>query len=171
MKKWISGLGLFAAFCILLANIWIITTVKAAPQSNVIADTKTHYVIHLTNVSDTSTEETDVQKVDKSGLVAPDGSEPAALDLEQIEWNMQGYTYISLEWDAQTTDNQIVVLNGSGYKDFRGVDKGFFDITRSCLKDPRDTGPTSTGDIVLTTSGNASGNTYDITLWFLKASD
>ena len=154
----------------IIVAVMFIAVMVQAQSSIVIMDTATHHVIHLTNISDTSTNETDVVKVDRSGLTAKDGGEPASLDLEQVEWNMQGYTYIGLEWDQPTTDDQMVVLNGSGYKDFRGVDKGIFNIRRtSGLQDPRDA--VGTGDVVLTTSGNASGNTYDITLWLLKTSD
>ncbi len=150
--------------------ILFIAIVVQAQSSNVVIDARSHHVIHLTNITDGTTDEIMVQKVNRSALTARDGDEPAALDLDQIEWNIQGYTYISLLWDQPTTDDQMVLLNGSGYKDFRGQDKGVFGVKRtSGLQDPRDA--LGTGDIIMTTNGATADGTYDITIWLHKAAD
>lgn len=139
-----------------------------AVTSNVVINTPTHHVVHLTNISDGSGESA-VIKVDKSTLT--DSSNPAvepdSLDIEQVRWAVQGFTSVRILWD-HATDDVALVLSGSGYDDFRGRDKGAGGVTQtSGLKDPRSSG--GAGDILLTTNGGASGSTYDITLWLRKA--
>ena len=109
-------------------------------------------VIKLTNVSD-GTGESDVVKVDVSALTGPDGTSPTSVVIEWIDYDIQGFTDVRLEWDA-TTDDLIAVL---------GPGQGFMDWTANGgLKDPQSTG--STGDVLLTTTGAASGDTYTITI-------
>lgn len=138
-----------------------------AVTKRVLLDDKNHYVIHMTNISD-GTNESAVVKADKSAIgVASDGAEAASLDIEQVRWNMQGFTSVRILWDHDT-DDVALALAGSGYDDFRGI-TGSADRLSSRtqgLKDPRTTG--GTGDILLTTVGGASGSTYDITLWLKK---
>lgn len=138
-----------------------------AVTTNVIIQTPTHYIVHLTNISD-GTGESAVVKVDKSAIaVATDGAEADSLDIDQVRWAIQGFTSVRILWD-HTTDDVALVLCGSGYDDFRGRygDVNGFSQT-SGLKDPRSSG--GTGDILLTTNGGSSGATYDITLWLRKA--
>lgn len=136
-----------------------------AVTTNVIIETRTHYVVHLTNISD-GTGESAVAKVDKSALsVASDGAEANSLDIEAVRWNIQGFTSVRLLWD-HTTDDLALVLCNSGYDDFRGNDVINGIRQTSGLKDPRSTG--GSGDILLTTNGGSSGATYDITLWLRK---
>jgi hypothetical protein len=106
----------------------------------------------FTNVSD-GTGEAAVTKVDISTLVGPDGrAAPTRTVIEQIEWSIQGFTSVRLFWD-HTTDDEIAVLSGAGFKDFREV---------GGMVDPASAG--DTGDIKLTTAGAAANATYDITL-------
>lgn len=106
----------------------------------------------FTNVSD-GTGEAAVTKVDISTLVGPDGrTAPTKTVIEQIEWSIQGFTSVRLFWD-HTTDDEIAVLSGAGFKDFREV---------GGMVDPASAG--DTGDIKLTTAGAAAGATYDITI-------
>lgn len=138
-----------------------------AVTSIVIADTATHHIIHLTNVSD-GTGEAAVVKVDKSAIaVAGDGAEANSLDIEQCRWAIQGFTSVRILWD-HTTDDTALVLCGNGYEDFRlDADSRGSLTTIPALNDPRTTG--GTGDILLTTAGAVSGATYDITLFLRKA--
>ncbi len=108
------------------------------------------YVVRLSGYSD-GTGEVDAVKVDKSTLVGPSGAEPSKLVIEEIEWNVRGHNYVILEWD-RTADQEIGVLALSGYKDYRPYG-GLCDNASG-----------GTGDIVLSTSGAASGASYDITL-------
>lgn len=133
-----------------------------------VLETPTHYVLHMTNISD-GTGESAAVKLDKSTLVALDGAEPASLDIEQVRWNIQGHTSVRILWD-HTTDDTALVLSGSGYDDFR-YENGVGPRTKQTagLLDPRSAG--DTGDILLTTNGHSSGDTYDITLVVRKTSD
>jgi hypothetical protein len=106
----------------------------------------------LTNVSD-GTGENAVAKVDISTLTGPNGvSATTKTVVEQIEWSIQGFTSVRLFWD-HTTDDEIAVLSGAGFKDYRDY---------GGLVDPGSTG--GTGDVLLTTAGAAAGATYDITI-------
>ena len=107
--------------------------------------------VKLTNVSD-GTGESDVVKVDVSALTGPDGSAPTSATVEEIWWDIQGFTSVRLEWDA-TTDDPIAFLSGTGYLDFTQL---------GGARDPKSTG--TTGDIMLTTAGAVSGATYTIVL-------
>lgn len=110
------------------------------------------YVIRLTNISD-GTGESGVTKVDISTLTNGKGIAPTALNVESIQWSIQGFSSVRLHWD-HTTDDEIAVLGaGNGFKDYTQA---------GALKDPRSTG--GTGDILLTTAGAISGATYDILL-------
>jgi hypothetical protein len=115
------------------------------------------YVQRLTNISD-GTGESGVIKLDISALMGPNGRAPTYTKLREVAWSIQGFTSVRLFWD-HTTDDEIVVLGtGYGYMSFADV---------GGLVDPRSTG--GTGDVLLTTAGATSGNTYTITLvWELK---
>lgn len=116
---------------------------------------------HLTNISDASGESA-VIKIDKSAImVAGDGAEPAALDLVEIRWAVQGFTSVRLLWDHDT-DDVCFVMSGNGYENFARIGGA------GVKADPLSTG--GTGDVLLTTAGAASGATYDITATFKKRS-
>ncbi|MEK0418299.1 MAG: hypothetical protein RI949_2305 [Pseudomonadota bacterium] len=118
---------------------------------------------HFTGVSD-GTGETNVAKIDKSAMaVAPDNAEPAALDILQVDWNIQGFSYIKLSWDHTTDDTAMVLPAGGGSRTFPNQHGEWY------LKDPRSSG--GTGDLLLTSVGAASGATYDITVYVKKAND
>jgi hypothetical protein len=118
-------------------------------NSQVLLDGPRNYIIHLTNVSD-STGESAVVKIDISGLTLADGRVPSKLTIDEIAYSIQGFTSVRLLWDADT-DDEIAFLSGDGLKVFPGG-----------LVDPRSTG--ATGDVKLTTAGAVSGATYDITI-------
>lgn len=111
-------------------------------------------VILLTNVSD-GTGESGVTKIDISGLTASDGAAPKALDIEYISWVCSGMV-AQLIWNHSTNDAGPI-LGGDGEHDFRPW---------GLLKDPRtdDTGDAANGDLLLTTTGHTSGDTYSILL-------
>jgi len=132
-----------------------------------LAETATHYVVHLTNISD-GTGEAAVAKVDKSTLLASDGAEPASLDIEKVIWNCDGMAARIL-WD-HTTDSFAFALSGSGAMDFRSGEHGLNTVPApGLLADPRAAG--DTGDILLTTTGHTAGDTYNIILVLRKQPD
>jgi len=110
------------------------------------------HVLHLTNISD-GTGEAAVTKLDISTLIGPDGTPPIRTVIEEIQWSIQGFASVRLHWDHDVDDEIAVLAAGSGYFNFIGAG-GFVD--------PATVG--GTGDILLTTSGLAVGNTYDITI-------
>ena len=120
-------------------------------DSIVIETTPRRYIVRFLNVY-VDTGESAVVKVDKSTLTASNGAEPRDLIIDEIEWTIQGYTYIKLLWD-HTTDDEIAVLTGTGYRNY---------WSSGGLKDPRSAG--GTGDVVATTVGTTAGNSYDITI-------
>jgi len=135
--------------------------------THVLAQTATHIVVHLTNISD-GTGEAAVVKVDKSTLVASDGAEPASLDIEKVIWNCDGMAARIL-WD-HTTDDFAFALSGSGAIDFRAGDLGLPTVPApGLLADPRSAG--GAGDILLTTTGHTAADTYNIILVLRKQPD
>ncbi len=122
-------------------------------NTNVILNGQRRYTVQILNVSD-GTGEAAVVKIDKSALTGTLGAAPNDLALEEVQWNIQGFTRVDLFWD-HTTDDEMLSLNGNGYKDFR--DSGI-------LVDPQTTG--GTGDVVLTTVGASSGDSYDILMTY-----
>ena len=137
-----------------------------AVTTQTIFDTKTRIKVHWTNISD-GTGELAVKKLDISTLSASDGAAPASLDIESVRWNIQGMTSVRILWD-HTTDDVAVVLFGSGYDDFRNDDQAD-DSTIPALRDPRSSG--GDGSILLTTNGQVSGASYDITVTLRKRPD
>lgn len=125
-----------------------------AVTTNAIVNETTRYVAQFTNICDTSGE-SGVKKIDKSALTDIHGREPRALDLLKAEGTVNGFTYVLLEWDHSTNDTMLVLAGGNFDLDFTDV---------GGVRDP--TLYDGTGDILLTTAGNASGDTYDIKLTF-----
>jgi hypothetical protein len=114
------------------------------------------YVVNLTNESD-GTGESAVTKVDISTFTTPSGAAATYSAIERIEYSCVGMS-VRLHWDADT-DDTAAVLAGSGVID-QSMD--------GMRVDPRSAG--GTGDLLLTTTGHTSGDTYDITIYMkLKA--
>jgi hypothetical protein len=128
-----------------------------AVTSTTILDGDRKAVIQLTNTSD-GTGESAVTKVDVSALSArSDGATCTGCKIEKIVYTTFGMS-VKLLWDA-TTDTIALDLN-SGYSDS-------FDFSDfSGLQNTSGSG--KTGDIKLTTTGHASGDSYVIVLTILK---
>jgi hypothetical protein len=110
-------------------------------------------VVHLTNLSD-GTGETAVIKVDKDLFVGPKGGEPSNFSVEKIKYDVQGM-HVKLYLD-RTTPQTLAVLKGFGEIDYRSSGGLLLKATGN------------TGDILLTTGGQATGDSYDITLYLKK---
>ena len=129
----------------------------------VLADTAQRYIATFNNVSD-GTGETDATKVAIDTLVTGLGVAPRTLVVEKIEWAMQGYTRIELYWDTPEQNLIAVLTTDMGEMDFVEDDK------MQGLIDP-DADADSTrvgGNIVLTSAGANSGDSYTITMWLRK---
>lgn len=124
-----------------------------AVTTNVVRDGR-YYVVNLQNRSD-GTGESGVTKVVISTLTLPNGQVCTKTSIHRVEFAISGMT-VRLDWD-HTTDDKALTLSGNGAIDFSGW---------GGLVDPASTG--GTGDLLLSTLGHDSGDTYDITLWILK---
>jgi hypothetical protein len=106
-------------------------------------------VLQLTCISD-GTGEAAVIKQAVSGLTKAKGDTVTNLRIDEIKWDVQGFTSVRLLWD-HTTDDVAMIMSGKGSASFEHV---------GGLVDPRSTG--GTGDLLLTSVGAVSGATYDI---------
>lgn len=113
------------------------------------------YVVRMTNESD-GTGESAVAKVDISGLTMTNNKTVTYTSMYLIEYAVNGFNYVVLEWN-HTTPDEIAVLSGNGLIDLRSV---------GGQVDPKSSG--GTGDIQLTTDGAFDGASYDITLHLRK---
>ncbi len=124
-----------------------------AVSTKVLYESKQLLVIKCLNLSD-GTGESNVVKVDKSAYTSEDGSEPGHFLIEKIQYDVAGMSVlISVD---HTSDTNLFRLAGHGefcYKKFGGISTS---------------GTGDTGDILFTTNGHTSGDTYDITLWLRK---
>lgn len=125
-----------------------------AAAAKVMFSSNNKYVINVTgtfNVAD----ETDTVIVDRSTLIGPDRvNVPTYIVIEEITYDVQGFTSILLEWD-DTTDEIIDYLSGPGYFDFRPYGGKKMTGVPDAAGD---------GDVLLTSAGGAAGDTYSITL-------
>lgn len=110
-------------------------------------------VMKFTNLSD-GTGESGVTKIDISTLTGPNGVAPTKISIQKIQYHVQGMA-IKVYFD-RTTDIIIGQLNGFGCIDYTDVG-GLVDI-----------GTGDTGDVLFTTTGHSAGDTYDITIEFIK---
>lgn len=121
-----------------------------AVSTHVLHESATRYIAKFSNVSD-GTGESDVVKVDVSGLT------PAAAQVDILGlWFSTDGMAVRIEWDATTdTVAWLVPANQTGYLDFTRLFPGGI---------RNDAGSGITGDILFTTVGHTSGDTYSIIL-------
>ena len=128
-----------------------------AVTSQTIQDGFKNVVMKFTNISD-GTGESAVAKDDVSALTAgPNGETCTGVTIEEIWWQCIGMK-VSLFWDA--TSNVIIMQlgeNQSGHQDFRD----FGGLTNN-------SGSGKTGDVLFTTVGHSSADTYSIILSMRK---
>ena len=129
-----------------------------AVTSTTISDGTHKAVIQLTNLSD-GTGEDAVNKIDVSGLTArEDGTACSSVLIEKVSHSIIGFTQVQLLFDA--TANTIALglaQDSNGHMDFR--DFGGLRNTAGSGK---------TGDILLTTIGASSNDSYVIVLELIK---
>ena len=119
-----------------------------AVTSQTIINGPRNVVMKFTNLSD-GTGESAVKKVDASDLSA------ATLSIQKIHYCVNGMV-VTLLWDADT-DVRIVELAGDGCLDLSGF---------GGIPNTKATG--YTGDIMLTTTGHTSGDSYSLILEMVK---
>ena len=100
-------------------------------------------------------DESDVVIVDRSTLTGPLGTVPTYIRVDELTWSVgSGFDYVLLEFD-DGTDEVIEYLSGQGYMDFTPY---------GGKKMSTAPGSATEGDILLSTSGGATGDTYSIML-------
>ena len=132
-----------------------------AVTSTTISDGTHKAVIQITNLSD-GTGEDAVNKVDVSGLAArEDGTACSGVVIEKVSHSIIGFTQVQLLFDADT-DAFIIELgeNQSGDHDY----SIFGGLTNNA-------GTGKTGDIMFTTVGASSADTYTVILYMRKGFD
>ncbi len=122
-------------------------------DTKVISATKRKYAARFYNYSD-GTGETTVTKLDISTITGLTGGPVLYTVIDEIKWDVQGFSSVRLWWD-HTTDDEIAVLSGQGIVNYHGL---------GGLVDPQTSG--GTGDILLSTAGTTAGSSYDITIVF-----
>jgi hypothetical protein len=122
-----------------------------AVQTNVITDGSKRKVIQILNYSD-GTGEADVVKLDVS---ADDDAD--YYSIQEIQYDIGGFTGVTIKFDATTDDEGVYLPTGTGYKNFGSM---------GGLPDPKSTG--WTGDILVSTVGAAADATYDILIHVKK---
>lgn len=124
-----------------------------AVTSETIFNGERRKIFHFTNISD-ATGESGVTKVDISTLTFNKGTVPTYSAIDMIDYNIQGMSSVRLHWDHTTDDEIAIMPAGMGTIHFEAI---------GGKVDPRTTG--GTGDVLLTTNGQVSGGTYDITIY------
>ena len=128
-----------------------------AVASQTIVEGPNKIVMKFTNISD-GTGESAVTKVDVSALAKGiDGATCTGVAIEQIWWQCTGMK-VSILFDA-TSDVLAIQLgeNQSGHHDYRS----FGGLTNNA-------GSGKTGDVLLTTVGHSSGDSYSIVIECIK---
>lgn len=124
-------------------------------STTVLHNSPRRLVVQITNLSD-GTGESAVTKIDKSTYTGLNGSEPTSLQIETIKGEVAGMA-VRLYCD-RTTDLTICQLGGIAEVnlDYRNVG-GFNTNTAG-----------DTGDILLTTTGHSSGDSYNLIISMRK---
>lgn len=126
-----------------------------AVSSQILADGLSQAVMKFVNVSD-GTGESAVLKVDVSALAAnQNGQACTGVTIRRIHTAVSGMS-VNILWDATTDVSAFVVAPGV-YS---------FDLSTAPLWNNAGTG--KTGDVLFTTVGAASGDTYSIILEMIK---
>jgi len=112
-------------------------------------------VVNITGIF-SAADESDVVVIDRSTLIGPDGKNiPGRIRIDEATWAVGvGFDYVLLDWD-DATDEVIEYFQGQGYMDYRPFSG------KSMSGDPT---TDTEGDIQLSTSGGAAGDTYSILL-------
>lgn len=111
--------------------------------------------VTLTNESDGTGETPGVKKIDISTFKTANGVTTATyMTVDYIEFQVDGFNYVRLHFDADT-DDTLAVLKGSGRFDWSAVGGN---------TDPQSTG--FVGDLLLTTDGAFDGASYTIVIGF-----
>lgn len=127
-----------------------------AVTSQTVFDGERMAVMKFTNISD-GTGETAVLKVNVSALTSnASGKACDGVTIERVHYTIGGMA-VSVLWDATTDVPTLVLASGQSTLDFTKI------------QIPNDAGAGVTGNILFTTIGASSGDTYTIMLEMVKS--
>lgn len=117
--------------------------------------------VQMNGISD-GTGESAVKKIDISDLRRPDGQAVVRTAAELIEYSISGMGSITLEWDRAPREKIAIIPGGTA-----GGLGGLFDYRKSGGLVEQSDGTEGTGDILLTSTGTTSGDSYNIIISLL----
>ena len=126
-----------------------------AVTTQTLIDDGVRHIIQITNVSDT-TGESGVDKIDISEITAKHGYTISGLQIDRVVGNVSGFTTVVLAWNADTNRTIVVLAEGQH-------DHNYLKEAVPLRPTPADAG--YNGDLLLTTTGNASGDSYNLTIY------
>lgn len=125
-----------------------------AVDTEILSPFPREYTVRFTNISD-GTGESAVTKIDRSGLIGPNGEAPGKILIKEIQYDVQGFEGIRVYWQDGASGETAVVLAGQGIREYNR----YGGIV------PDTAGAVANGDILFSVNGTAAaGDTYDITL-------
>ena len=141
-----------------------VTTKWIYPPSIPSSGTHRRAVVNFTANATDATNEANVVKVNRSGLIGPDGiNVPQKIAIERIQYHVVNFE-VYLYWEEAGGDIAICYLSaGVGTEDNSA--SGVLDWRPGGQLPPAVPGVADDGDIVLTTSGAADYASYNITMW------
>ncbi len=133
-------------------------------QNDVVYEGNNYIEVQLQALGDTA--QSALKVIDISTLAGPQSGSgdtpanwpvPSKLSLMEVTWDVQGFKYVRLQWDADT-DDEIVTMSLQGSMSFWPV---------GGKHDPQSTG--FTGDVMLVSAGpTAVTDTYNVKALFRK---
>ena len=111
---------------------------------------------YVVRVTEQGNDDAAVAIVDRSSLTGPDGvNPPSKLVVEEIDWVVAGYDFVTLLWD-NATDENLAQLQGDSFRSYKAAGGLVSSVTPTDLTNTQ-------GDILLTTGGVAAPtDAYDI---------
>lgn len=109
------------------------------------------------NVSD-GTGESLVKKIDRLDLMPSGGGTVQSLTLIDASWDVSGFTYVNMLWDRNPSAIVVETMTGNS------------GVCYDTIGDKHDPNRMldGTGNILITTSGGATGSSYRVSVLFKK---
>ncbi len=113
------------------------------------------WTVELLGLATASEDETDVRKIVLADMAKQDGTAPSKMVIDRIEYHCFGFSNVKLFWERDP-DNVIAR--------FSGTDAAPLDYTKEGGR--VDDGAGGTGDVMLTTLGGDTNDSYSIRIEF-----
>lgn len=113
------------------------------------------WTVELLGLATESEDETNVRKIVLADMAKQDGTAPSKMVVDKIEYDCSGFSNIKLLWER---DLDVVIAR------FPGSSDGVLDYTKEGGR--ADDGTGETGDLMLTTLGGDTNDSYSIRIEF-----